>query len=80
MNARKNTWLAQVLPEDNPEKEFIDFISEFNTALTPLAFAMSYYRNRSLKWAVIHTLLATPYVAYVMVDVLARKAKEEEEL
>lgn len=78
--AKSNTTLLEyVLPEDVPEKDedFIQFYSEFNLLLTPVAFGLSYARNKSLKWAAIHTLLAAPYVAYVLVDVFARKEAEE---
>lgn len=80
MKARNNpTLLEYVLPADVPEEDedFIEFYSEFNLLLAPVAFGLSYSRNKSLKWAAIHTLLAAPYVAYVLVDVFARKEAEE---
>ena len=75
---RANPLLDYVLPEEKPEADadFIEFYSQFNLLLTPVAFGLSYYRNQDLKWALIHTLLAAPYVAYVLVDTLAQEEAE----
>ncbi len=75
MAKRNPSVIEYILPADKPktDEDFIEFYSEFNLMLTPVAFMLSYYRNQSLKWAVIHTLLAAPYVAYVLVDVLAKE-------
>jgi len=56
------------LPEDNPEVDFLKFLAAFNLVLTPVAFAASYYRNGSVKWALVHTLFAAPYVVFVAYD------------
>lgn len=78
--AKKNhgTVIEYFLPEDVPkaDEDFIEFYSQFNLMMTPLAFFMSYHRNHSLKWAAIHTMLAAPYVAFVVVDTFARKEAE----
>jgi hypothetical protein len=72
-------FIEYILPAEAPQEDedFIEFYSQFNLMLTPVAFGLSYYRNRSLKWAAIHTLLAAPYVAYVMVNVLSREETKE---
>lgn len=71
--ARKNAGLIEyVLPKDVPQRdvEFMEFYSDFNTSMMPVAFLLSYHRNRSFKWAIIHTLLGAPYVAYVAGEVV----------
>ena len=72
------TLIEHFLPEDHPkaDEDFLEFYSQFNLMLTPIAFFMSYHRNQSLKWAAIHTMLAAPYVAFVLVDTFARKEAE----
>jgi hypothetical protein len=78
--AQHNRHLIEyILPAEPPQEDedFIEFYSQFNLMLTPLAFGLSYYRNRDLKWAAIHTLLAAPYVAYVMVNVLSGEETKE---
>ena len=70
------TLIEYILPEDNPEEDFIEFYSQFNLLLAPVAFGLSYYRNRDFKWAFIHAVLAAPYVAYVIVDAAAREEAE----
>lgn len=71
--------IEYILPKEAPreDEDFIEFYSQFNLMLTPVALVLSYYRNRSWKWAAVHTLLAAPYVAYVLVDVLAREESRE---
>jgi len=75
MAKRNPNIIEYILPADKPKADgdFIEFYTQFNLMLTPVAFGVSYYRNQSLKWAFIHTLLAAPYVAYVLVDVLAKE-------
>lgn len=69
-----------LLPTDEPEGDFLDFYSKFNLVAAPVAIAVSYARNRNLKWALIHGFIGAPYLAYVAFD-LARQgvgAQEEE--
>lgn len=70
-HARKNSVISYVLPKDIPHRDvdFIAFYSEFNASMLPVAFVLSYHRNQSIKWAIIHALLGTPYVAWVLADV-----------
>ena len=70
--------IEYVLPKDVPERDsdFLNFYGEFNTASMPIAFVLSYHRNKSWKLAIIHTLLGARYVAYVLVNELGGFGRE----
>lgn len=71
--------IEKVLPKDIPEKDadFMEFYSQFNTSMMPIAFVLSYYRNKSYKWALIHTLFGAPYVAYVLTEIVSSGSSDE---
>jgi hypothetical protein len=55
---------VHVLPEGEPEGDFLDFYASVSTYAMPLAFAASYARHRDLKWAAIHAFFGVPYLLY----------------
>lgn len=76
-DAGEQLFIEHFLPEDNPEREFLFFMSRFNTMMGPLAFLLSYARNRDVKWAFVHGLLGAPYVAFTVVDTFFAGTAEE---
>jgi hypothetical protein len=58
--------IFHLLPEDVPELDirFLEFYAKFSWYAGPAAFVLSYTRNKSLKWAIIHSFFSAPYLAY----------------
>lgn len=74
--SRRKALIEYVIPEGEPEGDFIAFYAKLGTMAAPLAFAISYARNGDAKWAAIHALLGVPYLAYVAVDAVSREEAE----
>lgn len=66
--------LTYVLPEDIPERDrhFVEFVGRYNMIAAPLAFALSYQRNGSIKWALIHGIIGAPYLAFRAAEKLGK--------
>lgn len=75
MNARNNSILRAILPKDVPEQdvEFFNAYASLNKTMMPAAFLLSYSRNQSLKWAIIHAVIGAPYVVWVVSSSLTRE-------
>lgn len=71
-----NQLWQKILPPDEPEGDFLDFYAKVNFVSIPLAFAVSYARNRDVRWACIHAFFGLPYLAYVGTDLLAEGEEE----
>lgn len=68
--------LERILPEDEPEGDFIRFYGKLGALALPVAALVSYSRNKDLKWAVIHGMLGVPYLAYVVVSTISQDEAE----
>lgn len=68
--ASKQSIVHQLVPGEEPEgQEFVDFYVNASMVLAPLAFVVSYARNRDVMWAAVHALLiGPPYLAWVAYD------------
>lgn len=62
-----------VLPDGEPEEDFLEFYARMSTYAFPLAFVTSYARNRDVKWAIIHSFFGVPYLMYAAIDTLGGK-------
>jgi len=66
------------LPAEMPQKDvdFVKFLIQFNLLITPIALVLSYQRNKSVQWALVHSLFAAPYVAFVLARSVSEKTDE----
>jgi len=66
------------LPAEMPQNDvdFVKFLIQFNLLITPIALVLSYQRNKSVQWALVHSLFAAPYVAFVLARSVSEKTDE----